>query len=278
MTVNALFQNFIQTLSERYSAGEARSIARIVFEDALKLPDYQSRMPVLPWHTQTLENIQRRLWQQEPVQYVLGQADFYGLKFQVNPAVLIPRQETEELAHWVLQSLPRPDLHLLDIGTGSGCIAITLKKKIPTLRVSATDISVEALAVARTNAERYAVVINLLQHDILDPKKWSKLEKYDIIVSNPPYIPQREAAIMSAQVRDFEPHQALFVTDATPLLFYETIAKFAQQQLRPSGFLFFECNEFNAQDVVKMLENQGFTNVELRQDLNGKDRMIRARC
>lgn len=279
-SIAASFQAFVQNLSQIYDAGEARSIARIVFEDALRIKNTDSFVQLTPTQNDILNNVQRRLLRHEPVQYILGQADFYGLKFKVTPAVLIPRQETEELVAWILETIyttfDRKDMQVLDIGTGSGCIPITLKKKLPALGVSALDISPEALTVARENAALNHVQINLSQGNILNRSSWKILENFDIIISNPPYIPLRETKLMPKHVTEFEPGLALFVGDENPLVFYNAIADFAKSHLIAGGFLFFECNEFNAQEVVEMLENKGFKNIILQKDINGHDRMIRA--
>ncbi len=278
MDIAKAFQILVQNLSQIYDPGEARSIARIVFEDALHIYDFQSAKGLETSQRNLLDHIQERLLQHEPIQYILGQADFYGLKFKVNPAVLIPRQETEELVHWMVETIKsskRRNYKVLDIGTGSGCIPIALKKKIPSLDVSAIDISPEALVIAKENAQRNATEIEFLQMDILNKNQWNQLAQFDMIVSNPPYIPLRESALMPENVKDFEPALALFVTDENPLIFYETIADFAKEHLTEKGYLFLECNEFNANQVVQLLDNKSFTKSHLQKDLNNKDRMIK---
>lgn len=278
MDIAKAFQILVQNLSQIYDPGEARSIARIVFEDALHIYDFQSAKGLETSQRNLLDHIQERLLQHEPIQYILGQADFYGLKFKVNPAVLIPRQETEELVHWMVETIKgskRRNYKVLDIGTGSGCIPIALKKKIPSLDVSAIDISPEALVIAKENAQRNATEIEFLQMDIMNKNQWNQLAQFDMIVSNPPYIPLRESALMPENVKDFEPALALFITDENPLIFYETIADFAKEHLTEKGYLFLECNEFNANQVVQLLDNKSFTKSHLQKDLNNKDRMIK---
>lgn len=220
-----------------------------------------------------------RLLQHEPVQYVLGEAYFYGMRFEVSPAVLIPRRETEELVEWVLQSIDtRRSLRLLDIGTGSGCIAVTLKKYLPAAEVHAWDLSPEALAQARRNASLHQAEVHFAQKDILaEAAAAAHHERWEVIVSNPPYIPQKEKEIMQRHVTDYEPAMALFVDDSRPLLFYEAIAHYARHTLMPAGYLFFEIHEDYGAACKRLLEQAGFEEVSLRRDMQGKDRMIRAR-
>lgn len=280
MNITEAHYTFIENLSAVYEPGEARSIARIVFEDALRVYDVQSKAPLFDIQQHLLNDIQQRLLQHEPIQYILGQADFYGLKLKVNRNVLIPRQETEELVYWILETIQKEikqsTLKILDIGTGSGCIPITLQKKMPQLDVTAIDISPEALEIATINATVNKVTTTLIQLDIINRNNWKTLEQYDIIVSNPPYIPQQEKVLMSPNVTHFEPELALFVSDENPLLFYDTIADFAKEHSNNNGYLFFECNEYNAEQVLQLLENKGFQRGILQKDMNGKQRMVRA--
>lgn len=222
------------------------------------------------------QKIKARLATQEPVQYILGTADFYGYQFRVSPAVLIPRPETEELVEWILETYPKTQTptHLLDIGTGSGCIPITIAKKRPGFWICGMDVSAEALAIARQNAQQLRVSVRWAEADILRLPEWP--DRYHLIVSNPPYISEKEREQLDLSVRQYEPGLALFVTDQDPLLFYRRISEWAFTQLLPGGHLFFECSEFHAQAVVVLLEQQGYASIELRQDLQGKDRMIRA--
>ncbi len=259
----------IAQLSPRYGRGEATSITRIVLEDAFPNAAIIAE--------KTVQAILDRLLQGEPVQYVLGQADFFGLKFNVSPAVLIPRQETEELVDWaikILKNQPKSPIRVLDIGTGSGCIPVTVKKNIPRAEVWASDISAGALAMATDNAARLQTDIHFQQNDILNRTTWPELPDFELIISNPPYIPQRERTLMPEHVLAYEPELALFVADADPLLFYRTIADFALLHLLPGGTLLFECNEFNATEVVALLQMRHFAGIELRQDLAGADRMV----
>ncbi|OIP83752.1 MAG: protein-(glutamine-N5) methyltransferase, release factor-specific [Porphyromonadaceae bacterium CG2_30_38_12] len=217
-----------------------------------------------------------KLTKREPIQYVLGRTEFYGLQFQVNPSVLIPRPETEELVDWVRISFSTQQaLRLLDIGTGSGCIAISLKSIFAKSEVTAYDISDAALETARQNAKINDCEIDFRQVDILYPPFWDT--KWDSIVSNPPYIPKTEQSELSAHVLDFEPHTALFVPDSQPLIFYEAIAGFALQHLNSGGMLFLEIHRDFGHQIVQLLEKSGFKEVILRKDLSGNDRMVRAR-
>lgn len=234
-----------------------------------------------------IEIILQKLRTHEPIQYIFGHTEWMGLDLRVTPATLIPRPETAELVEWVLQVGDRDNpLQVLDIGTGSGCIAIALKKAAPKWQVMGIDISEEALAVAKENATRNKVEVNWLQADILSPIAHCPLPIADIIVSNPPYICNSEKKDMDARVLDYEPHSALFVPDTDPLLFYRQIARLA---LLPSTgtadsgrrnlpakpiYMFFEINEAYGSDVCEMLRQIGYTNVQLKNDIYGKPRMV----
>lgn len=270
------FHQLVAELQVVYEDREAQNIAIIVFEDALQLKQPFPPETLTPVQLETLSLITRRLKDHEPLQYILGQADFYGLKLKVNPHVLIPRQETEELVHWVAQTLGNKQVSILDIGTGSGCIAIALKKWLPLAQVTGLDISADALDVAKINALHNDAIIDYLLSDISDESTWQALPFYNAIVSNPPYIPLNESVVMPDRVKSYEPHQALFVFSGGPLFFYEKIARFAISHLNSPGWLFFECNEFHAKAVARLLESLNFTHITLHQDLQGKDRMIRA--
>lgn len=272
------FERLVHDLTPRYGTSEARSIARIVFADAL---GYRTPPTALSTaEERRLTPIRKRLLAGEPVQYVLGQADFFGLKFRVSPSVLIPRQETEELVALALRwlnarSKSRPAV--LDIGLGSGCIGITLKRRRPDARLFGIEKSSQALAVALENARTLLgeSEYTFIEADILQPETvpfhWPV---FDLILSNPPYVRPQERHLMLEHVLAHEPHEALFVEGNDPLLFYRIIAHFAQQRLAPGGGLFFECNEFNARRVALLLETAGFSNVALQQDLSGADRIV----
>lgn len=230
-----------------------------------------------------------RLKNHVPIQYIIGETEFYSLPIKVNDSVLIPRPETEELVSLILQNcknkIPnsKPEtLNILDIGTGSGCIAISLAKNLPNSKVFALDVSKEALSVAKENSTLNDVDVMFVQADILNWKQefgiWN-LEfedlRFDVIVSNPPYVRASEKAKMEPNVLNNEPHLALFVEDEDPLLFYRSITQFANQFLNPKGQLYFEINEYLGSDMVKLLNDEGFVNVALKSDIFGKDRMIK---
>jgi release factor glutamine methyltransferase len=278
MDVTAARQLLIDRLQPRYGAGEAASIARIVLEDAFQRRGSSGGPALSAAEQDRLQAILRRLEGGEPVQYVLGQADFFGLTFAVGPAVLIPRQETEELVAWVLDWLGRRPggAQVLDIGLGSGCIGITLKKKRRDIELYGLEKSPEALLVARENARRWLGEGNFtfLEGDILQPSDWALFPPLDAVVSNPPYIPPGEAELVPPHVRDHEPALALFTPADDPLAFYRAIAAFSRHKLRPGGGLFLECNEFNAGEVSGLLRAAGFGQVELRRDLAGAERMV----
>ncbi|HMQ45809.1 MAG TPA: peptide chain release factor N(5)-glutamine methyltransferase [Saprospiraceae bacterium] len=269
-----IIQHIIRSLEPLYGAREALSMARIIVEDVF--PRKISLEQLNSDETQVLTDILHRLSKNEPLQYILGGADFYGLRFHVNPQVLIPRPETEELVHWILQSKGSQIQRVLDIGTGSGCIAVTLKKKRPDWEVWAMDVSATALQTTQVNALANDVSIPTIQLDILENDRWTSLPLFDLVVSNPPYIPFSEIDHMGASTRMFEPQLALFVPDEDPLLFYRCIAHFCQEHLSQDGLLFLEVNEFNAPEVVALLVEKGFRGVALEKDLQGKNRMLKA--
>ena len=220
-----------------------------------------------------------RLTQFEPIQYIIGSTEFYGLSLKVNNYTLIPRPETEALVHWILEDLKEMNLsssyNILDIGTGSGCIAIALATKLQKVKVSAIDISERALKVAKLNAINNNVAIEFEQKNILNTESLS--EEYNVIVSNPPYVRESEKRNMNANVLNHEPATALYVSDENPLVFYTKIAQIASTHLKNNGSLYFEINEYLSTDVVNMLKSEGFSEVEIRKDLFGKERMIKAK-
>lgn len=262
----------------QYDEHEARSIVRLMLSDVYgltftdicagaldRLDDAQRRQ---------LDGMMRRLRAGEPVQYVTGKALFCGRTFHVRGGCLIPRPETEELCRWIV-SEAAPAAHILDIGTGSGCIAVTLKSEIPRTAVTAWDLSARALGIARENAALHHADITFRQQDALSPP--DDRGTFDVIVSNPPYICRREAQEMEGNVLEYEPHEALFVPDSDPLLFYRSIARYSARALRRDGMLYFEINPEYARDIRELLLSCGFTNVAVRQDEYGKERMARGR-
>ncbi|MBR1546064.1 MAG: peptide chain release factor N(5)-glutamine methyltransferase [Prevotella sp.] len=282
MTYHELWHRLVHV----YEEGEAKAIARMVYEVryGLSLSDlYIGKDTQLSADDQAeLEEIAGRLQRQEPVQYVLGQEDFCGRTFLVNEYVLIPRPETAALCQWILSSLTanrstRTAPALLDIGTGSGCIAITLAAELPEAQVTAWDISGEALAMACENAKRTHVHVSFEQVDVLTVNRSTQItNRYDLIVSNPPYILNKERARMEQNVLDYEPHTALFVPDEDPLLFYRAIAQYGQKALQKGGWLYFEINPLYANELTDLLCIMSYHDIELNTDQFGKQRFIRA--
>ncbi|SFZ92175.1 release factor glutamine methyltransferase [Flaviramulus basaltis] len=212
------------------------------------------------------------LKREKPLQYILGETEFYGLPFKVNEHVLIPRPETEELVEWIIKHNDK-QRNILDIGTGSGCIAISLAKHIKKAKVYALDVSSEALKIAKINAQLNNVNIEFIEASILEQPIINA--KFDIIVSNPPYVREKEKELIKSNVLDNEPHLALFVKDENPLLFYEAISQFAVNNLSKKGVLFFEINEYLGNDMIALLNHNNFSNIQLKQDIFKKDRMIK---
>jgi release factor glutamine methyltransferase len=223
-----------------------------------------------------IERIVTRLKNHEPIQYILGQTEFYGLSFYAVPGVLIPRPETEELVQWIIQENTLLSPSILDIGTGTGCIAISLQKNIPQAKALACDISPLCLETALRNAELNAAPISVFEFDILNYSPKVSFPSLDIVVSNPPYVRDTEKLLMNRNVLDYEPALALFVPNENPLIFYERIADFAFIYLNNQGHLYFEINEAFGAQCVEMLQAKGFSNIILKKDMNGKDRMIRS--
>ena len=282
MTIQSAQQEVLVQLKLLYDDREAANITDWVMEHITgkkridRLMDKQASLSEI--QLSCLQSILAELATHKPIQYVLGEAWFAGMKFYVNEAVLIPRPETEELVDWTEHIIKNEKLkikNLLDIGTGSGCIPISLKKKLPQIAVTSIDVSGEALKVAGQNAETLNAEINFLQLDFLNEANWDQLPVFDLIVSNPPYIKQSEEANMSKNVLAFEPSLALFVPDEDALLFYRKIALFAKSHLSKQGFIFLEINEALGKEVTRLLESSGYE-VELRKDMQGRDRMIKA--
>ena len=264
-------------LADIYSAGEVSALTRIIATELLgvsQMAFYMKDDVALTAEQETLlDDAIARLQKHEPIQYILGYSDFCGLRFNVTPATLIPRPETSELVEWIA-SEANGNESILDIGTGSGCIAISLAHKLPQSKVTAWDISPDALAVATENSKANGCAVEFEEIDILAYKPTGEL--VDIIVSNPPYIKENEKAEMHSNVLDWEPHTALFVPDNDPLLFYRTIAEKGLVLLKPGGKLYFEINRAHGKETVEMLKSLGYTGIELRKDFADNDRMIRA--
>lgn len=282
-TIKDVFAVFKRGLLRLYDTGEIEALTLMIISDISMVSKAQVKAfpekNITQAQAEKFNNILQRLQTGEPVQYILGYTEFYGLPFKVSPAVLIPRPETEELVEWVLTSASNSKFafgHILDIGTGSGCIAISLKKNLPNSQVSAIDISIDALDVAKQNSDLNNVKVSFIKADILNLKPQISDLKFDIIVSNPPYVTQDDKTQMHINVTDFEPHTALFVSEDDPLIFYNAIAGFAIQNLATSGVVFFEINEGLGKETIELLENKGFKNIELRKDMSGRDRMIKA--
>lgn len=267
-----LIDYIISELRGFYPEEELRELAYWIIEESTGM----TRTQILTdcKDTQNISNMEiilQKLRAHEPIQYIFGHTEWKGLDLRVTPDTLIPRPETAELVEWILQEADRDKpLSVLDIGTGSGCIAIALKKAAPNWQVTGLDISEEALAVAKENAIRNKVEVNWLQADILSPIANNPLPIADIIVSNPPYICDSEKKDMDARVLDYEPHSALFVPDTDPLLFYRQIASLASS---PS-LVFFEINEAYGNEVCAMMEQMGYSDVQLKNDMYGKPRMV----
>lgn len=280
MNYSQIKKIFHQQLKEIYIENEIDSLFFIALEYVTSISkiEYilQKEEEISEEKLIELKFILEELTKNKPIQYITKNAYFYGLNFYVNEKVLIPRQETNELVDWVLMSVTHSKpIKILDIGTGSGCIAITLKKNLPLSEVFAIDISNEAIQVAQKNANNNEVEINFLQKNILEINDLQK--KFDIIISNPPYVRELEKLEMAPNVLDNEPHLALFVPDNNPLLFYEKITEIALKNLTEDGMLFFEINQYLSAETKKMIENKGFKNVTLRKDLQENYRMILAK-
>jgi len=285
MTLNEARTVLTKELKNVYDSDELKNIIELVIEHITNMPRAEQVKNKVPYLTCTqledLDAITERLKKNEPVQYVLGEAWFAGMKFKVNKNVLIPRPETEELVDWIVkESVQRSMLNaqcsIMDIGTGSGCIPIVLKKKLPEATVSAIDVCSEALFTATENAIELNAEVDFILFNFLDEEKWKELGQYDKIASNPPYIKQSEINTMHERVKEFEPHLALFVPDDDALLFYKMLSSFALKHLKPGGSLFVEINEALGDQVVSLFQTAGFVNIELRKDMQGKDRMIKA--
>ena len=291
MTMHEAQQQLQTTLYQLYDNREATTIADWVMEHVTGLRKIDRIMhkqsSLSPDRLTLLQEYTRELLTHKPVQYVLHEAWFCGMPFYVDENVLIPRPETEELVEWVVgetgnrqsaignQRSKVGTISILDIGTGSGCIPISLKKKMPHVETYACDVSEGALAVAQKNAATQQTVVHFLSADFLDDTTWSTLPAVDIIVSNPPYIPHHNQNSMLQNVLAYEPHLALFVPNEDPLLFYHAIARFAQQKLLPGSCIFVEIHEDLGEQTKALFESKGFA-AEVKKDFQGKDRMVKA--
>lgn len=282
MQIKQIKNNIIDTLQDIYSKDELQSFARIISEHIIKKPyayilansddvldDYQQ---------EEFANIINKLKQENPIQYILGEMEFYNINLFVEQGVLIPRNETEELVDWIIKdNQNKQDLNILDIGTGSGCIILSLSKALNPNSAKAVDVSNNALKIASKNANLNKLNIEFSKTNILNTKPSFFDKKFDIIVSNPPYVKESEKLLMKNNVLNYEPELALFVDDNNPLIFYDRIAKLASKILRPSGYLYFEINEALGKETVELIKKYGFADVVLRNDINDKPRMIRAK-
>ena len=275
--MKAIAKHINEELSGCYSAGEISALTRIIATELLGVSQMayflKDNITLTAEQEALLDNAIERLKKQEPIQYILGYCDFCGQRFKVTPATLIPRPETSELVEWISSEAIGKE-RILDIGTGSGCIAVSLANKLPQSDVTAWDISPDALAVATENSKTNGCAVTFKQVDILAYQPTGEL--FDIIVSNPPYIKENEKEAMHANVLDWEPHTALFVPDSDPLLFYRTIAEKGLTILKSGGRLYFEINRAHGKETIDMLLSLGYTDIELRKDFAENDRMIRA--
>ena len=283
MTLNEARTVLTKELKNVYETDELRNIIELVVEHITNMSRAEQVKNKIPYLTCTqledLDAITERLKKNEPVQYVLGEAWFAGMKFKVNKNVLIPRPETEELVDWIVKESQKSKVksqNIIDIGTGSGCIPITLKHQLPEANVSAIDVCSEALFNATENAIKLNTEVDFTLLDFLDEEKWNELPQYDIIVSNPPYVKQSEINTIHERVKEFEPHLALFVPDNDPILFYKKLSDFSMKHLNAGGKLFVEINEALGEAVSNLFRSAGFLNVDLKKDMQGKDRMVMA--
>ncbi len=288
MTLNEARTVLTKELKNVYESDELRNIIELVIEHITNMSRAEQVKNKVPYLTCTqledLDAITERLKKNEPVQYVLGEAWFAGMKFKVNKNVLIPRPETEELVDWIVkesqksnpESFRDKSQNIIDIGTGSGCIPITLKHQLPEANVSAIDVCSEALFTATENAIKLNTEVDFTLLDFLDEEKWNELHQYDIIVSNPPYVKQSEINTIHERVKEFEPHLALFVPDNDPILFYKKLSDFSMKHLNAGGKLFVEINEALGEAVSNLFRSAGFLNVDLKKDMQGKDRIVMA--
>ena len=275
--MQATIQYIKKELGNLYPESEIQGFIRLIFE---KICGWNFTEQVLNKNEKlntsqfkSIQKIVKRLKKYEPIQYVLGETEFMGLTLKVTRSVLIPRPETEELVRWIVNVNSKRSPRILDIGAGSGCISLALKNQIPDANVTGFDISENALEIAKINSIKNSLEVEFFTCDIL---KWTEFawEKFDIIVSNPPYVRELEKVKMDKNVLAYEPDNALFVPDKNPLIFFIKIIEFAQKYLADNGKLFFEINEFLGDEMYNLLQSSGFVNIELKNDVHGKKRMI----
>jgi release factor glutamine methyltransferase len=267
-------------LQDTYPEKEIRAVTNIIIRSVLEITRqyhaYLNDEPVGSTQASKIINITNELKSGKPIQYVLGETVFYGCKLKLNHSTLIPRPETEELVDLIIRENSTYKGNIIDFGTGSGCIAVTIASNIPGSSVMATDISREALLIAAENARLNNVQVSFVEDDILDPDT-GKFEKAGIIISNPPYVRESEKLLMNKNVLDFEPHSALFVADSDPLVYYNGILKKGSQILETPGKVYFEINEALGEPMVRLLESYGFSDIHLIKDINGKERIIKGK-
>ena len=285
MLLKTLRENFYTSLKEEYPDTEIQSFFNLLAEYLLKMKRLDVTLnlfaPISGKKVEKFENATNRLKKHEPIQYIIGATEFYGLPFKVTESTLIPRPETEELVQWIIDiaKSKTETLSILDIGTGTGCIAISLAENIPDAKVYAIDVSKKALIISKMNSKLNKVDVEFFELDILNWKSaYSDLVlndlQFDIIVSNPPYVRELEKAQMSANVLRYEPDLALYVEDDEPLIFYKAITEFAAEHLTNNGQLFFEINQYLGAEMLGLLDESDFTDVELKKDIFGNDRMV----
>ena len=279
MTIKQIKRVFTSELNHLYPQTEIDSFFYMLSEEILSLKrvDIALKLNEEIAIPQKFHDALNKLTQQKPIQYILGKTEFYGLNFKVNNNVLIPRPETEELADWIIQDCANTTQNkkIIDIGTGSGCIAISLAKHIKNSNITALDVSEKALEIAKYNAQNNDVKVSFILDDMLSLKS-QNFEKFDVIVSNPPYIRNLEKEEINDNVLKNEPHLALFVEDNDALIFYNAIADFALKNLTKNGQLYLEINQYLGKETMALLQNKGFLKIELKQDIFGNDRMIKA--
>jgi len=279
-TIQTIRENIKKELAALYPEREIDSLMEVLCQHRLDLKRHEIGMrkheilmpPDLEWFKTAIAKLREMV----PVQYITGETEFFDLRLKVGPAALIPRPETEELVKWIIDDHEGERFRMIDLGTGSGCIALALAKNFPDAAVYATDINKEALDLARDNARKLGLDVEFFLHDVSREDPPDGFSHLDLLVSNPPYIPVKERVTMDANVLEFEPASALFVPDEDPLVFYRHIAGFGQKALHPGGMIYLEIHENFGQQVTGLLQKSGFEKVTLRKDINGKDRMVRA--